>query len=73
MARRTMLIFWAAVAASVFLLGGAFATLRRVIVGGGPGDGVVLAIAIPGLVASLFVAGRIVLVTARLHRQAHRP
>lgn len=67
---RTLLVFWAAVSVSVLLLGGAFATLRRVIAGGGTGDYAVLVITVLGLAGSLLVAGRIVLIGARAQRAA---
>lgn len=65
-----MVIFWTAAAVSVFLLGGGFATLRHVFGGGGVGDYVVLSLSVLGLAASLLVAGRNVLVAARVQRRA---
>ncbi len=66
MPKRTMVIFWAAVAAAVLLLGGGFATLRRVLAGGDALDWLVLSLSAIGLAGALFVAGRIVLVAAVL-------
>lgn len=70
MPKRTMLIFWAAVAAGVLLLGGGVATFRRVASGGNALDGFVLFLSVMGLAAALLVAGRIVFIQARLQRLA---
>lgn len=70
MPKRALLIFWAAVAVAIFLLGGGVATLRRVLSGGNALDGLVLLVSAVGLMASLFVAGRIVFVAARVQRRA---
>lgn len=70
MPRRTMVIFWAAIAAAVFLLGGAVASLRGL--GGGEGAaGPVLAfVSILALAGALLVAGRIAYVAGRLKRRS---
>jgi len=72
MPRRTFLIFWTAVAVAVLLLGGGVATFRRILASGMVIDDVVLSLAILGLSAALLVAGRIVLVSARVQRRARR-
>lgn len=72
MSRRTVVIFWTAVATAVFLLGGGVATVRRVLAGGTFGDFVVLSLTALGLAAALLVAGRIVLLAARTQRPARR-
>jgi hypothetical protein len=79
MGRRVIVLFWGAVAASVFFLGSAWAAAGRL----GPGphalaNGVVLVVAIVGLGATALVAGRIAFVVGRAQRQArltspHRP
>ena len=69
MKARTWLFFWAAVAASTFLLGGALATYKRVSDGGGATDLVFLILTVVALAGSLFVAGRIVRAVARIERR----
>ncbi len=69
MARRTSVVFWAAVAAAAFLLGGAVSSLRSVLAGGGARDGLLVTLSAIGLAASLLVAGRIVFVVARSQRK----
>lgn len=66
MSARAYLFFWGAVAASVFLLGGALATFRRVSSGGGAADVAVLILSVSALSMTLFVAGRIVKAVARV-------
>ena len=67
---RTHLFFWGAVAASVFLLGGALATFRRVSSGGGATDMALLILSVSALSMTLFVAGRIVRAVARVQRRS---
>ena len=73
MPRRTLVIFWSAVAASAFLLGGVVSSVRSLLAGGRVADLVVLVLGGLALAGSLFVAGRIVLVAARLGRRARWP
>lgn len=73
MGRRTLVIFWGAVAAAVFLLGSGVSSVRAELGGGGIRDLVLLAISLLGLGAALLVAGRIVFVAARLQRRARKP
>jgi len=73
MSRRTLVILWSAVAASVFLLGGVVSSFRWALAGGRVADLVVLVLGGLALAGSLFVAGRIVLVAARLGRRARWP
>ncbi len=69
MTGRTLVAFWAAVAAAVFLLGGGVASARALVRGGGVLDLVLLVVSAAGLSCALFVAGRIVLVAARVERR----
>jgi hypothetical protein len=68
MTRRAVILFWGATAASVFFLGSLWAAAG----GSSPGDVVVFAISLVGLCATLFVAGRVAFVVARLQRRARR-
>ena len=73
MVRRWMLMLWSATAAAVFLLGGTVATLKAVLAGGSRINLVLLALSLLGLLASLGVAGRIVVVVGRTGRPDHPP
>lgn len=70
MSARTHLFFWSAVAASVFLLGGALATYKRVSSGGSTADVALLMLSVAALSMTLFVAGRIVRAVARVPRRS---
>ncbi len=71
MRSRPFIVFWGAVAGAVLFLGASWATIGRVLdPTRGPLDTAVLVIAIIGLGATGFVAGRIALVTARAQRRA---
>lgn len=72
MPKRTRVIFWTFVAVSAFLLGGAVATVRRVLAGGTGADVAILVVTALGLAGSLLVAGRVVFVLARLQRRARQ-
>lgn len=72
MPRRTLVILWSAVAASVFLLGGVVSSFRWALAGVRVADLVVLVLGGLALTGSLFVAGRIVLVASRPGRLARR-
>jgi hypothetical protein len=65
MTRRPMLVLWSATAAAVFLLGGTVATLKTVLAGGSRINLALLALSLAGLLGSLGVAGRIVMVVSR--------
>ena len=67
---RTHLFFWGAVAASVFLLGGALATYKRVSSGGSATDVALLILSVAALTTTLLVAGRIVRAVARVQRRS---
>lgn len=69
MATRTVVAFWSAVAAAVFLLGGGVASVRTVLGGGGAADVALALVSAAGFAGALLVAGRIVVVTARLERR----
>lgn len=70
MSTRTHLFFWSAVAASVFLLGGALATYRRVSSGGTTADIALLILSVVALSMTLLVAGRILRAVARVQRRS---
>lgn len=69
MSRRALLFFWGAVAASVFLLGGALATYKRVSSDGGATDMTLFVLSVLALSATLFVAGRIVRAAAQVRER----
>jgi hypothetical protein len=69
MQRRTVVIFWAAVAAAVFLLGGTVASARTLGDGGGPGEAMLLVVSIAGVAVALVVVGRIAFVVGRSRRR----
>ncbi len=73
MTRRLMLVLWSATAAAVFLLGGTVATLKAVLAGGSRLNLVLLALSLTGLLGSLGVAGRIVVVVGRSSGPGRRP
>ncbi len=71
MMKRTVVLFWGAVAAAVFFLGTAWAAAGRL--GSGPhavADAVVLVVALVGFAATALVAGRIAFVIGRAQRRA---
>jgi len=68
-----MIMLWSATAAAVFLLGGTVATLEAVLAGGSRVNLALLALSLTGLLGSLGVAGRIVVVVGRSIRPKHRP
>jgi hypothetical protein len=71
MERRTLVLFWGAVAAAVFFLGSAWSAAGRL--GSGPhgtANAAVLAVAVAGLGATGLVAGRIAFVVGRAQRRA---
>ena len=70
MSTRTHLFFWSAGAASVFLLGGALATYRRVSSGGSAADFALIVLSLAALSMTLFVAGRIMSAVARFQRRS---
>lgn len=72
MPRRTVVVFWAAVAAGGSLLGAAVASAQRVLRDGSAADTIVLTLSAFGFVMAMLVAGRIVTVLARLQRRASR-
>ncbi len=69
MSGRTLVMFWGAVAAVVFLLGGGVGGFRAATAGGGTADLALAALSGLGLAGAVFVAGRIVLVAARVQRR----
>jgi len=73
MTRRPILVLWSATAAAVFLLGGTLATLKTVLAGGSRLNLVLLALSLTGLLSSLGVAGRIVVVVGRSIRPPRHP
>lgn len=70
MQAKTVVAFWAAVAAAVFLLGGSVASFVSVVRHASPGAVIVLVVSLVWLAFSLLIAGRIVLALGRLQRRA---
>ncbi len=70
MSQRSLVMFWGAVAAAVFLLGGGVSSVRSVVTGGGAEAVLLLVLSAVGLAAALFVAGRVVFVVGRFQRRA---
>ncbi len=70
MAKRTVVLFWGSAAAAVLFLGWAWASAGRMN-SGGPAE-VVFGVSALGFLVTVFVAGRIILVLARLQRRARR-
>jgi hypothetical protein len=71
MGRRTLVLFWGAVAAAVFFLGSAWSAAGRL--GSGPhafGNAAVMAVSVAGFGATVLVAGRIAFVVGRAQRWA---
>ncbi len=71
MGRRTLVLFWGAVAGAVFLLGSAWSAAGRL--GSGPhalANAGVLAVSVLGLGATGLVAARIAFVVGRAQRRA---
>ena len=73
MGRRTIVLFWGAVAAAVFFLGSAGSSAAHL--GSGPhalANAAVLGIAVIGFAGTALVAGRIAFVVGRAQRRARR-
>ncbi len=71
MERRTLVLFWGAVAAAVFFLGSSWSAAGRL--GSGPhalGNAAVMAVAVVGFGVTALVAGRIAFVVGRAQRRA---
>jgi hypothetical protein len=71
MGRRTLVMFWGAVAATVFFLGSAWSAAGRL--ESGPhalANAAVFAVAVLGLGAAVLVAGRIAFIVGRAQRRA---
>jgi hypothetical protein len=70
MSTKTVVVFWASTAAAVFLLGGTVASVEAVLRHPSLSIEVLLALSLVGLVVSLTVAGRIMLVVGRAQRSS---
>lgn len=73
MPRRTTWLFWTSVALAVLLIGSGVASFRRLIAVPTLPDVAMLVVAELGAVVALFVAGRIVVLTARWMRRQPAP
>jgi hypothetical protein len=69
MRAKTVVAFWASVAAAVFLLGGSVASVEAFVRHPSVTTGVVLALSLLGLVFAAIVAGRILFVLGRAQRK----
>ncbi len=70
MRTRPIVLFWGATAGAVLFLGAAWTTLGRAFSPAGSSlDAAILGVAAIGLLVSVFISGRIVLVTARVQRR----
>lgn len=70
MSAKTVVVFWASTVAAVFLLGGTVASVEAALRRPSTSIEVVLGLSVVGLVASLTVAGRIMLVVGRAQRSS---
>lgn len=70
MTRRTVVLFWGALAGAVFFLGSAWTAAGRLSGIHAAANGAVLAIAVMGFAATALVAGRIAFVIGRAQRRA---
>ena len=66
---KTVVAFWASVAAAVFLLGGTVASVEAFVRHTSVEDAVLLAVSLLGLVFAGIIAGRILLVLGRAQRK----
>lgn len=70
MMKRTVVLFWGAVAAAVFFLGSAWSAAGRLSGPHAAANATVLGIAVMGFAATALVAGRIAFVVGRAQRRA---
>jgi hypothetical protein len=70
MSRRTLVVFWAAVAAAVSLLGGGVGSVRALTTDGGPANAILLGLDLLGFAVAVLVAGRIAWAAGRAQRRA---
>lgn len=70
MAKRTIVLFWGALAAAVFFLGSAWTAAGRLSGPHAAANGGVLPIAVVGFASTALVAGRIAFVIGRVQRRA---
>jgi hypothetical protein len=66
---KTVVAFWASVAAAVFLLGGTVASVEAVLRHASVEDAILLALSLLGLASAGMIAGRILLVLGRAQRR----
>ena len=69
MSRRTVVLFWGALAAAVFFLGSAWTAAGALSGPHGLGNAIVLVVSGGGCLAAAFVAGRIAFVIGRAQRK----
>lgn len=70
MTKRTVVLFWGAVASAVFFLGSAWGAAGRLSGPHAAANAAVLGIAVTGFAATTLVAGRIAFVVGRAQRRA---
>ena len=73
MTKRSVVLFWGAVAAAVFFLGSAWTAAGRISGPHGAANAVVFGVAGMGLAATMLVAGRIAFIIGRAQRRARAP
>lgn len=69
---KTTIVFWTAVAAATFLLGGSVASVEALVDHPTAWNGIVLALSLIGFLGACTVAGRIVFVVGREQRRSLR-
>ncbi len=69
MQARTLIVFWASVAAAVFLLGGTIASVEALARHASGANAIVLSVSLLGLSLSGPIAGRIIVVVGRAQRR----
>ena len=67
---KTVVAFWASVAAAVFLMGGTVASVEALFRHPSATNAIVLSVSLTGLVFAGLIAGRIVVVVGRAQRRA---
>ena len=70
---KTLVVFWASVAATVFLLGGTVASVEAVLRHASLADAILLALSLFGLASAALIAGRVLVVVGRGQRRSHSP
>lgn len=73
MRARTMVAFWASVAAAVFLLGGTVASAEAFVRHASAANVIVLSVSFIGLLFAVLIAGRVLLVVGLAQRKSRSP